>query len=254
MGFVLWRRGQRSEYRHNGHALSFQQEWFTLMRRAAITDADANAWSTFRGPGPWKIIWDGGKPRYAADFPVPPAGASSGGRQFAADHARGLLRWGLATAVGEPVDPDWRPPSLDTIREWVPEADLTIACDAAIRQGQIVVEDDPGRLALRFEILERVPAELSDHRKAWLQLQLRDAHTRFLLVRLYQPDGANDGWWAEVDLTGADRSVLKEGLLTRSLACLRRVVANLVPVVSLIADPGIRCEALETRPSSLTAR
>lgn len=241
----------RNTYCYNGHRLVFEPDWATLFSNAGAPDDDPLSLSSM--PGPWKRVRHGSEVIDVADLPLPDLlqPATEGVAEW--NQLETTLQWGLATASGAWKDTNWCPPSREDLERCVPPDGLTVRCDERIQHGQIVRECHPPRLAIRFPVLDEIPECLSNQRRAWLRCLLEDVHARCRLVRLTLPDSTRSGpaCQAEVDLTGADHALLVNGLFIRALSCLRRVVADVVPVATLIADANAVSEILEVAPSDL---
>ncbi|MBP7933141.1 MAG: hypothetical protein KA354_00720 [Phycisphaerae bacterium] len=239
--------GEHAAYERNGLHLCLDGMWATLVSRGCSQVGDVLEPTS--PPGPWKLICEGEAARLIADIPLPDLSAAGvlGGAD--AEYLKATVLWALETAKNERPGARWLPPPLEVVQGWMPKDALTVCCDGHVCQGEIVHTVDRGRLALRFEILRIIPDDLSENRRRWLRHFLVDAQTRYRLVRIHWGLSTAPACYAEVDLTRAEHDLLEAFLLIRSLTCLRRVVANIVPVATLIADARVRSEALELIPA-----
>ncbi|HOW69484.1 MAG TPA: hypothetical protein PKY77_02685 [Phycisphaerae bacterium] len=239
--------GEHAAYERNDLDLCLDGMWATLVSRGC--SQSGNVLEPTSTPGPWKLIRDGEAARLIADIPLPDLSEAGVLGGAGAEHLKAAVLWALETAKNERSGAGWRPPPLEVVQGWMPKDALTVCCDGHVCQGEIVHAVDRGWLALRFEILRIIPDDLSENRRRWLSHILVDAQTQYRLVRIHWEPGAAPACYAEVDLTRADHDFLEACLLMRSLTCLRRVVANIVPVATLIADARVWSEALELIPA-----
>jgi len=251
-GALLHRGFQRAGdlWCRNGIRLRQEGRWAVLESDAGA-DADHEVVAQIGQPGLWRVIADlNGDPRRV--FELHDSVLSLVGDASSPDtnsEPRSMLDdcldWALGTADGK-IPVGWQPPARAEIEALIPRGRLTIASGTEARQGELI--HAPGRLALRFPILHRVPAGLPELRRRWLRDILFDAQNRWRLVRLGftgQPD--NLAIAAEVDLSGAPHAAL-EPLLSVGLDSLHWVVTWLVETAALLADADVACRALEFGP------
>jgi hypothetical protein len=151
-----------------------------------------------------------------------------------------LLEWALAMRDGAPPA-NWRPPAREEVESWVPSERLKLRCGAHLLRGELV--HAPERLALVFPELARLPADLSDARRSWVDELLACARSHWRLVRLGVEPGTGRVR-AEVDLTGVP-DVWARPLVQLSIEALAWAVDWTLVPLTFLADPRSQSRALE---------
>lgn len=192
-------------------------------------------------PGLWKTVGDPASADVRAVWELPPTilaeiDPRSHGAEGLALFAD-TLAWALATASGA-APPDWTSPDTAFVAEFASSEALSLRAGHLLRQGSLVRE--PGRLALRFRVLDPPPAPPPKSRAVWLAELLRDAQRRWRLVRLHtrfaaREPGAVD---AVVDLTGVP-APLAEPFLQSGSEALRCAVEHLIREVDFLASSTV---------------
>ena len=248
-GFTRPRRG--NTYRNNGMGFEAAGRWACVhgVRRTRPGDLLSGQ---LGAPALWKRVADGSRARRVFDLPLHSLRGTEAldllddGEDAARPPLQAALAWALDTAHGA-VPAGWRAPARAEVAALVPARALTVRCGRFARQGELDV--GPGRLAVRFPILPRVPDDLPGPRARWLRRLLLDAHNRWRLVRVgFARQAGAVSAQAEVDLSGAPHAAL-EGLLDAALAALRHVVSWAVAPASFLVDTSTDCRALDARPA-----
>ena len=247
LGFVA----RDGAYRLNGTCLRLDRGWLTLTVARPETKGDPLRGQLGR-PGLWKTV-SVGRGRHVSVqrvWELPPMaleGASEdvdGGGQDAPRSAfQAALSWALATADGQTPE-GWRGPPLHEVEAAIPPGAMTVRKGDLIHQGTLICT--PDRLAVVFPVVNRIPADLPDWRRKWLDAVLADAQTQWRLVRLGVA-GANGSAsvQAEVDLTGVPPALV-EGMVKSSLAALQWVVLWLLRSADFIVDTRVASKAMES--------
>ena len=142
-----------------------------------------------------------------------------------------VLQWAKDTINGQqPLG--WRCPSKRSIRELYSDGSLTVHCGPFARQGELVCTAK--RLALRFPLIIHLSDDLPKSSYDWLRTLLIDAQNRWRLVRIGLRSASTvPSVQAEVDLTGAPRSVLP-GLMTVALSALHALATWVIPAAEFL--------------------
>ncbi len=233
-------------YRLNGVTLKNEDRWFQFAASGS-TASGAAALGQLGQPGLWKWINVGARPGLAFEFPEAALNAEADGDGTDADEApaslAAIIAWCLASKAGKLPD-GWRSPAREQVAGWLPAGALTVQCGSVVRQGQLILTAE--RWALRFPILSELPADLPVARRAWLELVLADAQSRWRMVRVGITDGAeHPAVVAEADFSGAPHS---ENLFSAGLDGVRHVVAWAAETVELLADAKVASELLASPP------
>ena len=234
LGFVS--DGGTNRYRRGGLIFDTDDRWSEL-RATNGSPPPAPLREPLGTPGLWKWVAD------RRVFDLPPAVIAPAEDEFGATTTPlgGCLEWALQTAAGK-LPEGWQTPDRVEVESWIPRAGLTVQFGRVVRQGTL--HHASGRLALRFPILPRVPADLSPNKHMWLEEILMDGQSRSRLVRIaFTTNGSVE---AEVDLSGAPHAVI-ENLFRTGLESLRWIVEWLEPVDFLV-DAGAACRAFEVCP------
>jgi hypothetical protein len=181
-------------------------------------------------PGPWRVARSGGGLALVCDLPA----GEEGNTLSPALHA-----WALACAEPRPVPVQAASAATSpAATSRGPSEDVHVA---GLHAGGRWI-DTAERLALVFD-LGPLPAEA--RRAAWARALCHDAMRRWCWVRL--GIDATGALAAEIDLTGAPEELLPtlQGL---ARASLQRVVAWVLPSLSLLRDPGLELRVLDLHP------
>jgi hypothetical protein len=229
-------------WRRNGTAFATDGRWSLLQTHTDATGFDPLK-TKLGQPGLWKPLRAGNGATLRV-FDLPPSMFSADSDDTFSDAEPGwpvkaCVRWALDTADGRLPD-GWQSPPRAEVESWIPRGGLTVQFRSVLRQGSL--HHGPDRLALRFPVVPRLPADLPAHRRAWLREILCDAQSRARMARLGV--GAGGGIEAEVDLSGAPRSAV-EGLFGMGLESLRWLVEWLEIADFVVSDAASACRAFE---------
>ncbi len=236
-----------------------------VRRRDELTLRPEGAWVCFALPapgadgamdlgaaGPWRLVRDGSAWQRVLELPcslAEPAPAafesagfeSDGGSESAEPAEWGqLFDWAFATRSGS-APSSWSAPPLVELEGWIDSARLTVRSSTLLAKGSLTHE--ARRLSLRFDELARVPEELSEERRAWIDELLLDARSRWRLVR-FGVEPTTGRVCAEVDLTGVP-SAWARPIVQLSLESLTWAVEWVLSPLSFLADPRVPSRALE---------
>jgi hypothetical protein len=235
-----WKRGAM--------VASFNGDWFTLETNEFPAHQPHSSTSpTCRGL--WKRVGDGESSRFV--FELSTALVSGDVEQFEENGAltpESLLDWALVTKQGK-VSPNWKPPSGDLIKSWLPSGALTVRAGSLVRQGEITTQ---GRWHLHFPLLPSVSPDLPDERRVALDLFATDAQSRLRMVRVgWMNDDNGQALVTSVDLTGAPPV---PALFLAALEGLFQAVTWLAETAHLLADANVALRSLEMLPAANQAR
>ena len=230
----------------------------TLYQRRALQLAIGPHWCAIEAPdspiplnspGLWKRVGTGGEARQIFILPrriwddAASADTSLEDETIVLDQC---LQWALATAE-EAVSSTWQPPARAEVDSWFKAEQLTVVTGSLLRQGEVICES--GQLAIRFQLIPELPADLPESRRAWLRALLDEAQDRWHLVRLSIATDADgqSSVVAEVDLTGVPHEIAQD-LFVISLEALRWVVQWLGETTDWLADVTVASELLAVCP------
>lgn len=246
-------------YRHNdfgrgGMTATFERRWVTLQTGArqngsadnTSTDTSTDNHSTdstdmnstdIGRPGLWKTVRDaaGGRREFHLPQELISAEAWDDATGDLLDPLTELIHWGRVSAAGELPD-GWECPAQEELKRSLPQGAFTVEAGSCARQGQLLCETQ--RLAIQFPLLQAVPADLSDARRAWLEVILADGQNRCRLVRLAPDTTETTRILAEVDLSGVPRFAAAP-LVRIGLDAVRHVLSQMMQVCDLLVDPTV---------------
>ena len=242
-------QAERDVFRHDdvgqgggGMTAKVDRRWLTL-HTGTLPDEAAELGQ----PGLWKTVREAGHAH--REFHLPQDVIS----QEAWDDGNGeilhplteLIHWGRISAAGE-LPEGWECPAEDELKRELPQGALTVEAGPHARQGQLLC--DANRLAVRFPLLQAVPPDLSDARRAWLDQLLTDMQNRCRLVRLAQEQSDHTTRIvAEVDLTGVPPFAAAR-LVHIGLDALRHVVSQMIEAVELLVDANVTSTICDFSP------
>ena len=230
-----------THYRYRALHLAIGPHWCEI--EAADSPVPLNS------PGLWKRVGTSGEARRLFVLPRRIWDDAASTDSSFADGTTVLdqcLQWALST-VGEARPSEWQPPARAEVESWFKADHLTVIVGSVLRQGEVICE--PGQLAIRFQLVPELPADLPESRRAWLRALLDEAQDRWHLVRLgiaTDADGQSSVV-AEVDLTGVPYE-LAQDLFVISLEALRWVVQWLGETTDWLADATVASELLAVCP------
>ena len=242
------RTGGTGRRKYRGLWLREDPRWLVLESKP-VRCADPLAGELGR-PGLWRFARAAEGGRAARVFELPRRVLSSApDDEDSPSPEAACLAWAAATCQGQ-APADWQAPPHEEVNAWLGPEGLAVRSGGILAQGELICGE--GHLAVRVPVLHRIREGVSPSRHAHLRALLVDGLSAVRLVRLEMDAAAAPAVVAEVDLTGAPRSVL-EGLFRVSVAGLRWVARWLMEPADFIVDASRPCRALEVRPARLYA-
>jgi hypothetical protein len=224
-------------------------DWLRLTVRSDSGQAGKPGRQEIGRPGLWRRVESEGSWDRICDLPLSvleqlvdePDGASEVAGPLAAS-----LSWLVATAH-EHLPRGWSPPPRDLLEQSMDTARWTVRDGPHASRGRLVCE--PGRLAIAFPIVARIPGDLPPPRQRWLAAVLGAAGSTWRLVRtgLDRAVASGAGAWAEVDLSGAPYALIRS-LFPVALDAVRCVVAWALGPAALTIDQRIESTILKQGP------